>query len=240
MKLYNIGEHPNQDGSRDACRRHTGACVRARATQGRRAGTSTEGTAHGWRTGASTWARATLAPATLTPAVLALIALALAALVAGACLPGRAFAESNAQTVEIGTGTQSTYLTGPYGDTSYECSLTEILYTASEIGSVGSDQVITQIAFNVTKAASFTPSAGIMVYLANTTATTVDSDLLSVIDPCSFTLVYEGTPTLGSTTGWESLTFSTPFAYTEGSNLAIIILRKGENATDGTEATTPK
>ena len=155
---------------------------------------------------------------------------AFALLLCSGLLAVDAFADDGGKTVTIGTDTQSNYLAGPYGATEYECSLVEMLYTADEIGDLGSQNNIAALAFNVVQANSFTPSEGIMVYMANTKATSLDSDLLFILNPDEFTLVYDGAKTIGQQTGWESIELTDSFSYEAGSNLAVIILRKGSNA----------
>ena len=161
--------------------------------------------------------------------IAALVLALLFVLAASAFIPQNLAFAAESRTVVIGSDTETNYRSGPYGDTAFQFSFAEMLYTADEIGTEGSDAVISEISFSVAQAKPFTPTK-VQVYLANTDATSVDIDLISFIDPNDFTKVYEGTPDLGKQTGWETLTFSSTFTYKGGKNLAVIILRQGIDA----------
>ena len=100
-----------------------------------------------------------------------------------------------------------------YEDSTYEAGMTAMLYKAAEIGRGGK---IASIAYNVAKAAE--ENAKIRIYLQDTDSTTVTNAFTTD----GMTLVYEGTPQRGLTTGWETLTFDKPFWHTETSNLLIV------------------
>ena len=132
-----------------------------------------------------------------------------------------------AEPITIGEGTDTTDKYGPYGYTFYENSVTETLYLASELTNING--AIESIAFQASNAKKFTPNDKVLIYLANTDASTVSTS--SWIPASEFSLVYEGTPTLGAQTGWETIELTTSFDYESGKNLAIAIVRSGTNYT---------
>ena len=125
------------------------------------------------------------------------------------------------QSYTIGTGTASNYYT-PYCNY-YNYSVTQSLYTASEIG-VGRPAKVSSIAFYVDNAYSI-ENQYVKIYLANTSKTsfTSTSDALA---SSAFTLVYSGYITIGASTGWETITLNKNFGY-DGTNLVIAVAKIG-------------
>ena len=125
------------------------------------------------------------------------------------------------QSYTIGTGTASNYYT-PYCNY-YNYSVTQSLYTASEIG-VGRPAKVSSIAFYVDNAYSI-ENQYVKIYLANTTKTsfTGTSDALA---SSTFTLVYSGYITIGASAGWETITLNKNFGY-DGTNLVIAVAKIG-------------
>ena len=120
----------------------------------------------------------------------------------------------NPNEVTIGSGSSSYgYLpTCAY----YNYSLTEQIYTASEIGQSGS---ITAINFQVANAKSATRS--LTIYMKHTTKTAFSSkrDWENV---SSSHLVYSGSVTFNAS-GWTVITLNTPFEYDGTNNLLLVI-----------------
>ena len=106
----------------------------------------------------------------------------------------------------------------PY--TSYSnYGLTEALYTADEIKAAGGAAgKITNIAFKVAQSGALETSS-VKIYFGLTS----ESSLGKFVDAASLTLVYEGSPTLGGSEGWEELELTAPFEYDGSSNLVIAV-----------------
>ena len=114
--------------------------------------------------------------------------------------------------VTIGSGTSTT--NGGYLPLNiyYNYSLTQQLYTASEVGSAGT---ITAIGFYYTSSTSATRTFD--VYLTHISSSTISSWQTQ----SSSNLVYSGSMTFNQ--GWNTITLSTPFAYNGTSNLLITV-----------------
>ena len=114
--------------------------------------------------------------------------------------------------VTIGSGTSTNAYIPTYAY--YKYSLTEQIYTASEIGGAGT---ITAIAFKVSNSKSTTRTVDL--YMKHTTKTAFTSktgwETLSSSDK-----VYSGSVTFNSS-GWTTITLSTPFVYNGTSNLIV-------------------
>ena len=114
--------------------------------------------------------------------------------------------------VTIGSGTSTNAYLPTYAY--YKYSLTEQIYTASEIGGAGT---ITAIAFKVSNSKSTTRTVDL--YMKHTTKTAFTSktgwETLSSSDK-----VYSGSVTFNAS-GWTTITLSTPFVYNGTSNLII-------------------
>ncbi|MBO7445390.1 MAG: fibronectin type III domain-containing protein, partial [Bacteroidales bacterium] len=115
------------------------------------------------------------------------------------------------QTIEIGTGTGTTYY-GPYNSL-WGYSFVEQIYTATEIGTPG---IITSISFNMQSTDSQTNN--ITVYMKNVSrssfSSTTDYETVTAAD-----IVYSGSYTF--TNGWNTITLTTPFLYDGSNNLMI-------------------
>lgn len=132
------------------------------------------------------------------------------------CVQQMTWAET--KTVTIGTGTyQDNEL--PYGNY-YMHSTCQSIYTPEEIGYTGR---ITSIAYNVASATYYSGST-IKVYMGYRTnkVFTSNTDCVPYSD---LTLVYSGTKTLGGSTGWESITLTTPFNYDGKKNLVVVVTK---------------
>jgi len=122
------------------------------------------------------------------------------------------FNEVKAATVTIGAGTSNQRQ--PFG-MYYGYERSAAIYTSAEIGGTGS---ITSLAYDV--ATSQTASASVTIYLATTTATTLTAGTWATAISGA-TSVYTGTLSFSST-GWKTITLSTPFNYT-GNNLLVLV-----------------
>ncbi len=128
------------------------------------------------------------------------------------------------ETVTVGEGTSSIYQV-PYVN-HYKNSTSQMLYTADEIGKKG---IIQSIAFYVSNAYEFNCSE-LKIYMGET-------DLTQLSKSDAFTsnglqLVYSGNDvTIGSASGWETMTLSTPFDYSGEKNLVVVVCRKSSSWT---------
>ena len=120
---------------------------------------------------------------------------------------------AKADVVEIGTGTQTTYL---YPVNSlYKYSFTEMIYTSAEIGTAGT---INSIAFHFNGNAEL--SRDVVVFMKNVSRSSFSSstDYESLT---SSNIVFTGTLSSAATDNWVTLTLATPFEYDGTSNLMI-------------------
>ncbi|MCR5013951.1 MAG: choice-of-anchor J domain-containing protein [Bacteroidales bacterium] len=122
------------------------------------------------------------------------------------------FSDSQTSDVTIGSGTSYNQYLPTYAY--YNYSLTEQIYTPSEIGEAGT---ITAIAFKVSNSKSTTRNVD--VYMKHTTKSAFTSrtgwESLS-----SSNKVYSGNVTF-SASGWTTITLDTPFVYDGTNNLVI-------------------
>ena len=113
--------------------------------------------------------------------------------------------------VTIGSGTTSgNYL--PTGDY-YKYSLSQQIYTASELGAAGT---ITAISFYYNTSTSSNPRS-LQVYMSHTSSSTITS--WSTVS--SNQQVFSGTHTF--TQGWNTIMLTTPFVYNGTSNLLLTV-----------------
>lgn len=97
-----------------------------------------------------------------------------------------------------------------------------MLYTADEIGKKG---IIQSIAFYVSNAYEFNCSE-LKIYMGETDLTQLSDAFTSN----GLQLVYSGTDvTIGSASGWETMTLSTPFDYSGEKNLVVVVCRKSSS-----------
>ena len=121
--------------------------------------------------------------------------------------------QSSAQeTVEIGTGTGTTYY-GPYNSL-WGYSFVEQIYTAEEIDMTGS---ITSISFNNSSSGQ-TNNITVYMKLVNRSSFSSSSDYETVT---AADIVYSGSHNFAN--GWSEITLDTPFDYDGASNLLIAV-----------------
>ena len=124
------------------------------------------------------------------------------------------FKANEVEEVTVGSGTSTNNYIPTYAY--YKYSLTQQIYTASEIGSAGS---ITAIAFKVSNSQS--TSRTLDVYMKATTATAFTST--SGWTTCSSSdKVFSGSVTFAAS-GWTTITFNTPFEYDGESNVIVCV-----------------
>ena len=125
--------------------------------------------------------------------------------------------------IPIGDNASSSSNEVPY-DNYYKYSTVQMLYTPSEIGRSGK---ITSIAFKVATASSFATSE-VNVYLGHKSGTF--SGASNYVSSSNLTQVYSGSPTLGGSTGWETITFNKgSFNYNGTDNLVVVVTRKSSS-----------
>ena len=121
------------------------------------------------------------------------------------------FLEPAGGDVTIGSGTNSgAYL--PTGDY-YKYSLTQQIYTASELGTAGT---ITAISFYYNTSTSSNPRS-LEIYMSHTPSSTITAWSMVL----SSQRVFSGTYTFNQ--GWNTITLTTPFAYDGSSNLLLTV-----------------
>lgn len=121
-------------------------------------------------------------------------------------------------TLTIGTGTST--MVAPYG-TYYMDEKTQFIITKAELAAAGyssANNYIKALAFNVYNASGQAMN-GFSIKMRHTTTASYSSS--SYYSNTSMTTVYSATKTV--TTGWNTHTFSTPFAYNGVDNLLIEI-----------------
>ena len=103
----------------------------------------------------------------------------------------------------------------------YQYSLTQQIYTPAQVGAAGT---ITQIAFYVGTFQN--RSRTLKIYLSKTSSNTIDYDESEgkyyTTGVSSYDLVFEGTYNFNST-GWHTITLTTPFYYDGTSNLRLTV-----------------
>ena len=126
---------------------------------------------------------------------------------------------STSTAAEIGNSgsTSNTYQYGSPYNFYYKNTMNEMLYTAAEVGAAGT---ITDIAFYVASRSKTLSPTSVKIYMTTTSNSTISTS--SPYYASNLTLVYSGSPTMGSATGWENLTLDTPFAYNGTDNLVIV------------------
>lgn len=125
--------------------------------------------------------------------------------------------------VVVGTGTESSNKT-PYSNYYYN-STCQFIVPATEL--IGRKEPISAIAFEVATASRLSTNE-VNIYVGTSTTTSFASSK-DVRDVESQTLVYTGHPTLGVATGWEELTFTTPYMYDGKSNLVFTVTHKSSS-----------
>lgn len=112
----------------------------------------------------------------------------------------------------------------PYG-TYYQYATTQQLYTPAEVGSAGT---IHALAFKVAQSGSVATNS-IKIYLGHKDG--VFSSYSNYVPSSELTLVYEGSPTIGQTTGWERIEFNQgTFEYNGLDNLVVVVCNSAVNS----------
>lgn len=107
----------------------------------------------------------------------------------------------------------------PYGNYNFY-STTQSIYTSTEMGSA---KVITSIAYQVYQAGTCIPDVDIYMGHRSSSSFSGASDYQDV---SKMTLVYSGTTYLGGNTGWEQISFQTPFYYNGYDNLVVVVAHR--------------
>ena len=118
-------------------------------------------------------------------------------------------------TVTIGTGTSTDY-SNPF-ETYFNYGWSSQLYLQSEIGAAGT---ISAIGFYVTNSGASYTLTNQKIYVRHTSATSHADKYYPTTT--GFTLVYDGSITFG-TSGWKTISLTTPFAYNGTSNLEVMV-----------------
>lgn len=115
------------------------------------------------------------------------------------------------------TSTSSSSLYTGIGTSTYTSAST--IYGADEIGMAG---VITTLAFQKTAGATSAVIDSVYIFMKEVPGKTTSTSSLSL---AGYTLVYLGNFTNTATSGYMTVTLSTPFNYSGVSNLSIIVIR---------------
>ena len=115
---------------------------------------------------------------------------------------------------EIGTGTSTNQYIPTNNTKRY--SLTEQIYTSSELGAAGTIKGI-EFYYSGSTARSRT----LQIYMVSTTKSSFSSTT-DWINPTSSNMVYSGSVSFAANS-WTTITFSTPFTYDGTSNVALIV-----------------
>ncbi len=126
------------------------------------------------------------------------------------------FTLSSQNQVVIGTGTYQINGVPTYGYYAYDWS--QNIYTSNEIGTSGT---ITKVAFKVVNTSSGITYNNQKLYLGTTSNSAFSSAGYQTPTTLGLTEVYSGNITYIN--GWVELTLTTPFVYSQGSNLIIAL-----------------
>lgn len=127
---------------------------------------------------------------------------------------------NSSNVLTIGDDATSTTNNAPYNNY-WKYATTQMLYTPAEISQGGT---INSIAFKVAGSSSFV-TTDLKVYLGHKSGTF--SNTQDYVKNSNLTLVYSGKPTLGKTSGWETLTFNEgSFTYNGTDNLVVVVAMK--------------
>jgi hypothetical protein len=125
------------------------------------------------------------------------------------------------QFIQIGTGTASSYLSGPIyrssATSTFNWSKYAYIYTATELAAIPAGSMITQIEWEKA-AGTITAPNNFEILLANNSATVLTTATTWGVVSAGATSVYNSTNQgfMGTAPGWESYTLTTPFIYTGG------------------------
>jgi hypothetical protein len=137
----------------------------------------------------------------------------LALLVAGLGFAGTV----RAQVVTINIGTSSSALSPLNQNVAHQAQ--EFIYLQSQINTAGR---ITRLAFEKASGSDVTPLTNTVIYLKHTTATVFTTGLL---DTTGYQRVWAGSFPNAGTSGYQEVTLTTPFAYNNTANLAVLVIR---------------
>lgn len=129
-------------------------------------------------------------------------------------------------TIGTGTSTQGYPINCYYG---YERSAS--IYTATEVGSVGS---ISKVAWYPTLTTTY--NVPIKIYIKHTTATTLTASTWATLTSGA-TLVYSGTMAGTTANAWKEFVLSTAFNYTGGSNNLMVLVETNYGGTGAGSST---
>ncbi len=125
------------------------------------------------------------------------------------------------QFVQIGTGTASSFMSGPIYRSSaastFNFSKYAYIYTATELAAIPAGSMITQIEWEKATGTITAPN-NFEILLANNSATVLTSATTWGVLTAGATSVYNNTNQgfMGTAPGWESYILTTPFIYTGG------------------------
>jgi hypothetical protein len=125
------------------------------------------------------------------------------------------------QFIQIGTGTASSYLSGPYYRSSaastFNFSKYAYIYTATELAAIPAGSMITQIEWEKA-AGTITGPNNFEILMANNTATVLTTATTWGVLTVGATSVYNNTSQAftAAAPGWESFILTTPFIYSGG------------------------
>jgi hypothetical protein len=125
------------------------------------------------------------------------------------------------QFIQIGTGTTSSYLSGPIyrsaATSTFNWSKYAYIYTATELAAIPAGSMITQIEWEKA-AGTITAPNNFEILMANNSATVLTSATTWGVVSAGATSVYNNTNQgfMGTAPGWESYILTTPFIYTGG------------------------
>ncbi|MFN5652912.1 MAG: hypothetical protein ACK465_04760, partial [Flavobacteriia bacterium] len=125
------------------------------------------------------------------------------------------------QFIQIGTGTASSYLSGPIyrsaATSTFNWSKYAYIYTATELSAIPAGSMITQIEWEKATGTITAPN-NFEILLSNNTAPTLTTGTTWGAITAGATSVYNNTNQgfMSAAPGWESYILTTPFIYTGG------------------------
>jgi trimeric autotransporter adhesin len=135
-------------------------------------------------------------------------------------------------TYTLGTNDLNSTTTSPFQGGNKKAK-TQFLITASELTAAGlmSNRQITALAWNVATKLSTNAYNGFTISMANTSATNLNTGFVST----SLIQVYSNNYTVPGT-GWQTITFTTPFSWDGTSNILVQACFDNGNATSAADA----
>ncbi len=135
----------------------------------------------------------------------------------------------------IGTGTT---LTGATTQPTAFCNRwpsyrMQIVYTAAELAAAGlSAGNITSMAFNVNSLGDSADNANFVVKIGATTSSTLSGNF---VDTTSYTTVFPSATYTHTASGWQTIPFSTPYAWDGTSNIIVEMIHSGADLTNNAQ-----